>query len=367
MSSPIQDISHLLHDSRSARLRKMPKFEGTMLSAGCAGTWYFNWIRERTGHVGRHIGIEFYSPKPTDLPANVEWIANTVGDMNAVASGTCELVFSGENLEHLWPEDVVGFFLESWRVLQPGGHLVIDSPNRLVTEPYVWSHPEHTVEVTPAEAKTLAELAGFEVTAVKGIWLCRDPATKRLLPLDPNTVDAEWPLVERVLSAEDDPDNSFIWWLEAVKHERGPDPKALTEAMDAIFAAAWPERSKRFVQVVGDKVEESGTVRARAKKGTSGVIVYGPYMPLKKGPHSATFQLSAAKHKDQNAILIRCDILGSGGREIVKKDISSADLAASGGKITLEFELAELEFGIQARCISFGANDVECALPVIIV
>jgi hypothetical protein len=210
-------------------------------------------------------------------------------------------------------------------------------------------------------------LAGFEVTALKGIWLCRDPVTKRLLPLDPNTVDAEWPLVERVLAAEDDADNSFIWWLEAVKHERGPDPKALAEAMNAIFADAWPERSKRFVQLVGDRIEENGTVRARAQHGTGGVIVYGPYMPLKKGTHSATFQLSAAKCKDQNAILIRCDILGSGGREIAKKDISSADLVRSGGVIRLEFELAELEFGIQARCISFGVGDVECVLPVIII
>jgi hypothetical protein len=236
-----------------------------------------------------------------------------------------------------------------------------------VTEPYVWSHPEHTVEVTPAEAKALAELAGFEVTALKGIWLCRDPVTKRLLPLDPNTVDAEWPLVERVLSAEDDPDNSFIWWLEAVKHERGPEPKALTEAMDGIFAAAWPERSRRFVQVVGNRIEENGVVQAVAQKGTGGVIVYGPYMPLKKGLHSASFQLSAAKHSNQKAILIRCDVLGSNGREIIAREINSADLAASGGLIRLEFELAELEFGIQARCISFGVCDVECVLPVLIV
>jgi hypothetical protein len=367
MSASVFDISQLLHDARSACLRKMPKVQGTMLSAGCAGTWYFNWILERTGHTGRHIGIEFYTPKPDDLPANVQWIANTVGDMNAVASNECELVFSGENLEHLWPEEVVGFFLESWRVLKPGGHLVVDSPNRLLTEPYVWSHPEHTVEVTPAEAKNLAELAGFEVTRLRGIWLCRDPVSKRLLPLDPNSVDDKWPLVERALSAEDDPDNSFLWWLEAVKREREPDPAALTAAMNSIFAFAWPQRSKRFVQVVGDKVERNGIISARAKQGIGGVIVYGPYMPLKKGRHSATFRLSAAKQSDQSAIIFRCDILGAGAREIIMKDISSADLATSGGVVTLEFDLPELEFGIQARCISFGVCDVECVLPVTIV
>ena len=78
-------------------------------------------------------------------------------------------------------------------------------------------------------------------------------------------------------------------------------------------------------------------------------------------------ELSAAAQEDPNTVLFRCDVLGSNSREIIKRDISSADLAESGGVIRLEFELDELEFGIQARCSSFGAGDVECALPVIIV
>jgi hypothetical protein len=126
MSSAVKDINHLLHDLRSAHLRRMPRAD-VMLSAGCAGAWYFEWIAKQTRHTGRHIGIEFYSPEPPDLPANVEWIANTVGNMSAVADESCDLVFSGENLEHLWPEEVVGFFLESNRVLSPSGWLVVES------------------------------------------------------------------------------------------------------------------------------------------------------------------------------------------------------------------------------------------------
>jgi hypothetical protein len=55
---PEIDFNQLLHGCRSALLREMPKVSGTMLSAGCSGRWYFDWIAERTGHVGRHIGIE---------------------------------------------------------------------------------------------------------------------------------------------------------------------------------------------------------------------------------------------------------------------------------------------------------------------
>jgi SAM-dependent methyltransferase len=240
-----------------------------MLSAGCAGRWYFDWIAQRTGHNGRHVGIEFYSPKPADLPDNVEWIANTAGDMNAIADESCDFVFSGQNIEHLWPQDVVGFFLESNRVLKHGALIAIDSPNRLITEPLVWSHPEHTVELTPAEAEKLARLAGFEVTALKGIWLCRNPVTGRILPLDQAVVDPDYTYAERLLTAEDDPDNSFLWWLEARKTS-SPQPKELAAEMDRIFAEAWPERQRRFLSNVGTRATSKDAMLSSARPGLAG-------------------------------------------------------------------------------------------------
>jgi hypothetical protein len=63
-----------------------------------------------------------------------------------------DLVFSGQNVEHLWPDQMVAFFCESNRVPKNGGLLVIDSPNREFTELYRWSMGEHTVELTPREA-----------------------------------------------------------------------------------------------------------------------------------------------------------------------------------------------------------------------
>ena len=92
------DFNIMLHDERTRCLRSLPKFSGTVLSAGCAGTWYFNWFEDCTGHSGKHIGIELYSQKPADLPANVEWTANSVGDMCDVESSSVDVVFSGQNI-----------------------------------------------------------------------------------------------------------------------------------------------------------------------------------------------------------------------------------------------------------------------------
>jgi SAM-dependent methyltransferase len=365
IDNKLPDINHTLHDSRSARLRRLPPFSGTMLSAGCAGRWYFDWIAQRTGHSGPHIGIEFYNPMPADLPDNVKWIANTAGDMHAVADASCDIVFSGQNLEHMWPQDVVGFFLESHRVLKPSGLLVVDSPNRLITEPLVWSHPEHTVEFTPAEARQLAVLSGFEVTAVKGIWLCRHPETGRVLPLDPAIADPDFTYAERLLTAEADPDNSFIWWLEARKATQAK-PAELKAEMDRIFAAAWPERQRRFLSIVGTRERSDDHEVIRCPAGTSGVMVYGPSMPLESGSYAATFVVhltGAAK----DAIVVRCDILGHNGREIAARDYTGEKIAAENGRVTLDFTLTDLEFGIQARCISRGRADVQCELPIAII
>ncbi|WP_457302600.1 methyltransferase domain-containing protein, partial [Phyllobacterium sp. P5_D12] len=147
-SSPLLDVSYLMHDSRGALLRGMPSGAQRLLSAGCAGKWYFDWIEQTYGRVQEHLGIEYYMPKPEGLADNVTWITNTASDMSGVDDASCDLVFSGQNLEHLWPEEVSGFLLEGARVLKPGGHVVIDSPNRLLTAPLNWSHPEHTIELT---------------------------------------------------------------------------------------------------------------------------------------------------------------------------------------------------------------------------
>ena len=364
-AAPPRDVNQMLHDLRSAQLRKMPKVSGTLLSAGCSGAWYFDWIREQTGHVGRHIGLEFYSPKPDVLPDNVEWIVNTVGDMSAVADGSCQLVFSGQNIEHLWAEDVVGFLEESARVLEPGGWLVVDSPNRLVTAALTWSHPEHMVELTPAEAVMLAEFAGFEVVDVAGLWLCRDPVSGRTLPFEPDTVEADWPMVERIAAAERDPDNSFIWWLTARK-TGVPQPERLVAEMDRIFAAAWAERKTRFLSQIGTKTASATGTVIRCEKDQSGAMVYGPYMPLPAGSHSVEFTLEATGGADPHAPAVRCDVIGASGQEIAVVVLSSAEVGERGGVVRFDFDLVTLEFGIQARCFSLGTAAIECALPVTI-
>ncbi len=233
------DINELLHSERGERLAHMPKAK-VMLSAGCSGAWYFDWVEQKFGLVEKHIGLEFYSPRPPVLPANVEWIANTVADMHDIPSSSVDLVFSGQNLEHVWPDEAVNFFMEAARVVRMGGHLVVDSPNRLATQKMMWSHPEHTVEFTSVEVCRAINAAGFNITSVEGIWQGLEPVTG--LPLPHIASDDQ---AERIQQGRRDPDNAFIWWVEAIRADRAPDMPKLREIVVDVFLRAWADRRSR--------------------------------------------------------------------------------------------------------------------------
>jgi SAM-dependent methyltransferase len=348
-SAPSLDVNYLLHHSRGAFLRGMPPGAQRLLSAGCAGNWYFEWIEETYGRVPEHLGIEYYAPKPEGLPDNVTWITNTASDMSAVANASCDLVFSGQNLEHLWPEEVSGFLLEAARVLKQGGHLVVDSPNRLLTAPLNWSHPEHTIELTLAEMTALMRLAGFDVTASYGIWLCRDARTGTVLPFDPNQPTPRWSITERLILARDRPDDSFIWWVEGVRSDRLADAAATHAMMADLFRKHWPERIQRLVVPAGHGSRQSAEGEwIESAAGQGGVAIYGPYMPLRAGRHRVTWQVQPAAGA-QSPVAVCEVVAGSGSQVLSRHEVRSGEL-----RVSLEFELTETTFGVQFRCVSTG-------------
>lgn len=345
------DVNVLLHQSRSALMRDMPPGAKRLVSAGCAGGWYFDWIEQTYGHVQEHLGIEYYAPKPDGLPDNVTWIANTAGNMEAVESASCDLVISGQNVEHLWPDEVADFLVESARVLRAGGTLCMDSPNRVITALLQWSHPEHTIELTVPEVRLLLHLAGFDVTKEAGLWLCQDPRTGRVLPFDPNAHDPDWTVPERLVSARDKPERSMLWWLEGRRSERAPDHVAVGGVLADIFSRAWPERIQRLLVNPGRKTEQrEDGAWVLARTGEGGMVFYGPYMPLRAGHYRVTFDV--VPDPGTKSAYARCEV--THGTECLVLQECAATPGSN--QVTLEIELSELTFGCQFRCISLGRS-----------
>ena len=353
------DINHVLHHLRGLELEGLPKGVERFVSVGCAGTWYFRWIEQSCGPISRHIGIEFYTPKPDDLPANVEWIANTAGDMSSIGDETGDILFSGQNIEHLWPSEVAAFLRESHRVLKPGGLLVVDSPNRRVTSQLGWSHPEHTIELSPDEARDLIESSGFEVTALRGMWLCIDPDRGNVLRFDEIQGGGLWPLERRVAEAHARPNEAFSWWIEARKVSTAPDIARVAEAIHAIFLRAWPERVNRLLTLVGEPCVLEGRSWLRSR-GKPGVLMYGPYMPLPAGAYTVRFELRrGSPFSTELAEVARVDVIAGNGLELGILSICANQFDAAGSIfVPITFRLDAMTFGIQFRVIVTGVEQV---------
>jgi hypothetical protein len=105
------------------------------------------------------------------------------GKMMAIPKNV-DMVFSGQNVEHLWANELAGFLSEANRVLEQDGLLVVDSPNFPVCQTYGWSHPEHITELSVPQITRLLGISGFRVEQCFGLWDCY--LNGKLLPLDPS-------------------------------------------------------------------------------------------------------------------------------------------------------------------------------------
>ena len=241
-SLPSTRFHMALHELRTMELEGVPKGCRQVLSVGAQGRWYFEWFRAAYGDVDRHVGIEAFEPEPEDLPEYATWIENTADQMSGVETDSIDLVFAGQTTEHLWSTELVGFLCEAHRILRAGGLLVVDSPNRLVTQYLNWSHGGHSIEISADEAASLLQLAGFDVIDAHGLWQCVSAGVVMELESD---LDDPAIFVRRASSGREDPDACFVWWINARRADREPVEADLQRQVDDLFSRHWPTRVSR--------------------------------------------------------------------------------------------------------------------------
>jgi len=337
----------MIHEERGKLLADLPKGAEVFCSAGCAGRWYFDWVEEKYGPVKLHYGVELFSPEPHDLPKNVRWIANSVADMKDVPSGSVDLLFSGQNIEHLYREDLIGFLREAARVVKNGGYICLDSPNRLITEEAGYTHPQHTLELSIDEALSFIEAAGFEAETVRGIWSCR----KGLRRYEDLTSIAD-EFERRRQDANDDPNASFIWWIVGRKVS---DPRVdIEQVVDSVLLRSFaPFVASRFRSTGRALHSFEGTdVVLRVSPDEDGHVFYGPYVPLRRGDWLAMFEV-----KFLNTVgCLSFDVASQFG-QIVHSELDVTPSAiGSWQTIVLRFTLDVYTEGVEARLVTHNAS-----------
>lgn len=322
-----------LHELRTIELGLIPKGARSALSVGASGRWYFDWFEAHVGELEAHYGVEAFEEMPDDLPDYVVWIPSTADKFDQVADGSVDLVFAGQTTEHLWERELEGFLVESSRVLSDGGLLVLDSPNRLVTDHLVWSHGQHTIELSASEMVELLELAGFDAERVRGAWRCRFGDT--IMPLEDGLTNPAL-LVRRIAEGADRPDDSFIWWIDARKTDRAVDHAGLRARIEELFAENFETRISRAMW----DGPEPGALSVAA--GESGVLVSSLPIPLRTGPWTATVALEEGTLDSLDGL--RVVISWPGGH--VVHSLDRADGQVEGESISWEFDQPELMFAL---------------------
>jgi SAM-dependent methyltransferase len=105
----------------------------------------------------------------------VEYVSGSMTDLSAFPSDSVDLVFIGQAIEHVTPDDADVALAEARRVLTPNGSLCLDTPNRAATRFLTDGsdvdviNPDHKIEYTHAELSKKIVDAGFVIDAARGL------------------------------------------------------------------------------------------------------------------------------------------------------------------------------------------------------
>lgn len=357
----LTDFNHYLHELRSILVSAMPGGAQTIASVGCSGGWYFKWINDEYGNVPHHIGVEYFTPKPDVLPDNVEWISQTAGDLSPIADGSVDLLISGQNIEHLSLEDLIGFFTHAWRVLKPGGWIVIDSPNALVSSKLCYQQPEHVAEYSTEEMRLLLKAAGFNIINEKGLIraLDKNGEPENIFMMDWNVGSQN--SLRKAVNGISNPDDSFIWWFEAKKANR-PDNAAFAEMAEKIFQEARENRCNRVNLINGRLAEDKKTVVM--DKGKSGQIWASPYIPILKGRKKIKMKIYSHDLPDHELKILNFKVMNNSEGILWERAFSVSDFRDNLLKLDIELEVANAFFGVELVLESTGQAELLIPLDI---
>ena len=137
--------------------------------------------------------------------------------LDPFANESFDLVWSGQSIEHVEMDAAERMCREAFRVLRPGGHFCLDTPNRGITSIHTrdvgggFIHPEHKHEYRVAELRDLLIGEGFDIALERGV--CEMPMTRSTGRFHYEDFVLGNPIV-------DDPETAYIMYFTARKPRR---------------------------------------------------------------------------------------------------------------------------------------------------
>jgi SAM-dependent methyltransferase len=140
-----------------------------VLEAGCGEGYGADLIADEARRV---IGLDYDESAVAHVRARYPRVEMRHGNLAQLPLPDCDVdvVVNFQVIEHLW--DQGQFVTECFRVLRPGGALLMSTPNRITFSPGRDTpiNPFHTRELNAAELADLLTSAGFRIEAMYGVF-----------------------------------------------------------------------------------------------------------------------------------------------------------------------------------------------------
>jgi len=135
---------------------------GTVLDLGAGNCEFSNAI-----HARRRVAVDLNPETKHFANPAVEVLQTSSTDLSALTDGSLDTVFTSNFFEHLASKDVLMETLrESYRVLAPGGRIVVLMPNIRYVGIRYWDYLNHYLPLTHLSLVEGLELAGFSTERV---------------------------------------------------------------------------------------------------------------------------------------------------------------------------------------------------------
>ena len=142
--------------------QKYVRDDATVLDMACGYGEFINNIRAR-----KKLAIDLNPDSPSHLNADVAFHPSRADDMNAIADGTVDTVFTSNFLEHLPNKQTCDkVFSEILRILVPGGTFLVLGPNIRYAYKEYWDYYDHYLPLSHLSLAEGLTTAGFHVDRV---------------------------------------------------------------------------------------------------------------------------------------------------------------------------------------------------------
>ncbi|MGH3438812.1 MAG: methyltransferase domain-containing protein [Sciscionella sp.] len=139
-----------------------------VLEAGCGEGYGANVLASTAATV---IAMDYDEPAIRHAATAYPVVTGVRGNLCCLParSAGIDVVANFQVIEHL--ADQAGFLAECFRVLRPGGSLLLSTPNRITFSPGRTTplNPFHTRELSPDELAELLRDAGFDIQLLHGV------------------------------------------------------------------------------------------------------------------------------------------------------------------------------------------------------